>query len=145
MLILWAPSHYFIVLQSICYLISSISGKPMGLVMPFNAHQLPWETERLVIGTSKTKYLKDDDIGAAVQSYRGATIRDLLQVVRQYPPLNIRSVTVIAGFNDNRNPKNKVILYLQQLIGLITYKFQPLTNPFQKLFPQQTTNRSSTE
>ena len=91
----------------------------------FRAGTIPWDAQALVIGTSRTKYIKDRDVGAAVHSYRGANLIDLFKVVEQYPPLNLNTVTLIAGFNDHRIYSSHFVICYQALIQLIVYKFQP--------------------
>ena len=91
----------------------------------FTAGTLPWDTRDLVIGTSRTKYLQDRDVGATVHSYRGATLADLFAVVGQYPPLNLNTVTLVAGFNDHRLDSIHFVICYQALLELICYKFQP--------------------
>ena len=91
----------------------------------FRADTSPWDAQALVIGTSRTKYIKDSDVGAAVHSYRGANLIDLFHVVEQYPPLNLNTVTLIAGFNDHRIYSSHFVICYQALIQLIIYKFQP--------------------
>ena len=91
----------------------------------FRAGTIPWDAQALVIGTSRTKYIKDSDVGAAVHSYRGANLIDLFHVVEQYPTLNLNTVTLIAGFNDHRIYSSHFVICYQALIQLIIYKFQP--------------------
>ena len=61
----------------------------------FTAGTLPRDINALVIGTSRTKYVNEESVGATVHSYRGANLADLVYVVSQYPPLNIHTVTFI--------------------------------------------------
>ena len=91
----------------------------------FIAGTLPWDINALVIGTSRTKYVNEESVGATVHSYRGANLADLTNVVSQYPPLNIHTVTLIAGFNDHRVPSENFIFCYRALLDLIKYKFQP--------------------
>ena len=91
----------------------------------FTPPDIPWDAQNLVIGTSRTKHLRGQDVGATVHSYRGAKIQDLFEVVLQYPPLDLHSVTLIGGFNDHSTQSAYFLIIYQALIDLIKYKFKP--------------------
>ena len=101
----------------------------------FTASLLPWDVKNLVLGTSRTKYIKGSDIGATIHYFRGANIRDLIDVVQQYYPLNIRSVTLIFGFNDHSTDNFHFIECYRLLIELIRYKFKPSVLIAPKIIP----------
>ena len=69
----------------------------------FEPRQLSQRTTNLVIGTSRTKYIRSKDIGAAVHSYRGASLLELCNLIQQYPQRKINTLTIVAGFNDHRD------------------------------------------
>ena len=106
----------------------------------FTAPLLPWDVKNLVLGTSRTKYIKGSDIGATIHSFCGANIRDLIDVVQQYYPLNIRSVTLNFGFNDLSTDNFHFIECYRLLIELIRYKFNPSVLIAPKIIPS-TNNR----
>ena len=91
----------------------------------FAAQILPWNAQDLVIGTSRTKYIEGSAVGATIHSYRGANLIDLFNVVNQYPPLNLRSVCIVAGFNDHHYSCSHFIECYRVLLDIICYKFQP--------------------
>ena len=70
------------------------------------------------------KYFEEKDVGAAVHSYRGATFRDLIDVLQQNPALNYYTIAIIARFNDHSADCVCFGKNCQCYIGLITYKFQ---------------------
>lgn len=68
----------------------------------FPPRQLPETTEHLVIGTSRTRDIYPPAIArhTVVHTYRGAMLSELRAVLEKYPPIELKSVTVICGFND---------------------------------------------
>ena len=101
----------------------------------FRAGTLPWDEKKLVIGTSRTKYLKEKAVGATIHSYRGATVGELALVVAQYPPLDLQTVVLVAGFNDHRTSPAHFRESYRILIDLISYKFKPNTIVAPKIIP----------
>ena len=76
----------------------------------FAAQTLPRNAQDLVFGASRTQYIEDSAVGAFINSYRGANIIDLFNVVNQYPPLNLGSVLIVAGFNDHHYSCSQVMI-----------------------------------
>ena len=72
-------------------------------------------------------YIKPFPVKSKNFSYRGATLQDLFQTVLQYRPKRLNTVTIIAGFNDNRLHPREVEQKWKNLINLNTNKFQPKT------------------
>ena len=103
----------------------------------YKAEELPWQSSNLIIGTSRTKYVSNSEVGATVHSYRGATHRDLIEVVQQYPPLNLNSVTIVAGFNDHGKPSSEVRLFFKKLIEIVTYTFHPSSIIVPRIIPSE--------
>ena len=95
------------------------------LMRQFAAQILPWNAQDLVFGTSRTKYIEGSAVGATIHSYRGANLIDLFNVVNQYPPLNLRSVCIVAGFNDHHYSCSHFIECYRVLLDIICCKFQP--------------------
>ena len=62
---------------------------------------------------------------------------DLIEVVQQYPPLNLNCVTIVAGFNDHGKPSSKVRLFFKKLIEIVTYKFQPCSIIVPQIIPSE--------
>ena len=91
------------------------------------------ECRRFSNGTSRTKYIEDSAVGATIHSYRGANLIDFLNVVNQYPPLNLRSVCIVAGFNDHHYSCSHFIECCQVLLDIICYQFQPLIDVSHKI------------
>ena len=92
----------------------------------FAAQILSWKAQDLVIGTSSTKYIEGSAVGTTIHSYCGANLIDLFNVVNQYPPLILRSVCIVAGFNEHHNSLSHSIECYRVLFDIICYKFQPL-------------------
>ena len=67
----------------------------------FNAKPLPSSCSDLVLGTSCTKYIDEDQVKSFVHSNRGANLLDLCDVINQYPNQKLNTAVVIAGFNDH--------------------------------------------
>ena len=101
---------------------------------------LPWGVKKFVLGTSKTKYIEGSDIGARIHSFRGATIWDLIYVMQQCSPLNIRYVTLIFGLNNYSTDNFHIIERSGPLIHLIIYTFNPSVLIAPKIIPS-TNNR----
>ena len=93
----------------------------------FQARRIPDFSQKVVIGTSRTKYIKPALVKSTIHSYRGATLQDLYETVSQNRPKRIITVTIIAGVNDNRLHPQEVEQKWKNLINLITNKFQPKT------------------
>ena len=81
----------------------------------------------LVIGTSGTKYIKANEVGAAIHSYRGANLSELSHVIERYPHQQLSTVIVVAGFNDHRNSPTIFVENWKYIIQLIYWKFNPST------------------
>ena len=91
----------------------------------FQARRIPDFSQKLVIGTSKTKYIKPALVKSTIHSYLGTTLQDLHETVLQYRPKRLNTVTIFAGLNDNRLHPQEVEQKWKNLINLITNKFQP--------------------
>ena len=91
----------------------------------FEPRQLSQRTTNLVIGTSRTKYIRSKDIGAAVHSYRGASLLELCNLIQQYPQRKINTLIIVAGFNDHRDAATTFTDNWKFLIQLVYLKFQP--------------------
>ena len=91
----------------------------------FQARRIP--DFSLVIGTSRTKYVKPALVKSTIHSYRGATIQDLFETVLKYRPKLPNTFTIIAGFFDNRLHPKEVGQKGKNLINLTTNKFQSKT------------------
>ena len=81
----------------------------------------------LVIGTSRTKYIEPALVKSTIHSYHGATFQDLYETVLKYRPTRPNTVTIIAGFFDNRLHPREVEQKAKNLSNLTTKKFQPKT------------------
>ena len=93
-------------------------------------------TTDLIIGTSRTKYMKPSNVGAAVHSYRGENLLDLFSLIERYPVQKLNTVIIIAGYNDYRDRSKSFVCNWKYLIQLVHWKFQPSFSPK----PFQTTN-----
>ena len=91
----------------------------------FQPRHLNERTTNLVIGTSGTKYIKSKKVGAAVRSYRGASLLELCNLVEQYPYRQINTLTIVAGFNDHRDSASSFVDNWKFLIQLVYLKFNP--------------------
>ena len=91
----------------------------------FQPRQLHWRSQRLVIGTSRTKYINPRNVNASVHSYRGARLAELRQLVCEYKPKKLDTVVLVAGFNDNRSSPRKFYDDWKLLIEEIYRKFSP--------------------
>ena len=67
----------------------------------FQARLIPDFSQNLIIGTSRTKYIKPALVKSTIHSYRSATLQYLYKTVLQYRPKRLNTVTIIARFNDN--------------------------------------------
>ena len=90
------------------------------------AKALPGRFSSLVLGTSRTEHLRPGNIGATIHSYRGATLQQLSQVIDQYPRRRLKTVTIIAGFNDHREQARTFVSDWSVLLQKIIQKFNPL-------------------
>ena len=88
----------------------------------FSARYLNPRTSNLVIGTSRTKYIRSGQVGAAIHSYRGAALSELCNLVAQYPQWQLFRV-VIAEFNDHRDSAVNFIDNWKLLVHLICIQF----------------------
>lgn len=91
----------------------------------FKAKKIPRFSNKLVLGTSRTKYVNPASVKSSVHSYRGATLTDLYKVVSSYTCKKLQSVTIIAGFNDHRLHTSEVTAAWYNLITLVFRKFNP--------------------
>ena len=91
----------------------------------FSARYLNPRATNLVIGTSRTKYIRSGQVGATIHSYRGATLSELCNLVTQYPQQQLNRVVIIAGFNDHRDSAVNFIDNWKFLVHLICIKFNP--------------------
>ena len=81
--------------------------------------------QKLVIGTSKTKYCNPKDVRATVHSYRGAKLADLASTVSRYPSQKLNCVTLVAEFSDNSSTVSDFVIDWRFLINLIIHKLNP--------------------
>ena len=93
----------------------------------FQARRIPEFSQKLVIGTSRTKYIKPALVKSTIHSYRGATLHDLFETVLQNRPKRLKKLTIVAGYNDNRMHPQELDQQWKNLINLVTNKFQPKT------------------
>ena len=93
----------------------------------FQARRIPEFSQKLVMGTSRTKYIKPALVKSIVHFYRGATLHDLFETVLQYRPKRLNTVTIVAGYNDNRLHPQELEQQWKNLINLVTNKFLPKT------------------
>ena len=93
----------------------------------FQARHIPEFSQKLVIGNSRTKYIKPALVKSTTHSYRGATLHDLFETVLQYRPKRLNAVTIVAGYNDNRLYPQELEQQWRNLINVVTNKFQPKT------------------
>ena len=93
----------------------------------FQARRIPEFSQKLVIGTSRTKYIKPALVKSTIHSYRAATLRDLFETVLQYRPKRLNTVTIVAGYNGNRLHPQDLEQQWKNLINLVTNTFQPKT------------------
>ena len=91
----------------------------------FRPKRIPEFSRKLVIGTSRTKYIDPRTVGSSIHSFRGATLVDLHETLKHYESKKLESVTVIAGFNDHRANRHEIVYRWQKLIELIVEKFNP--------------------
>ena len=84
-------------------------------------------TTNLVIGTSRTKYIKTNEVDGARHSYRGANLSELSHVIERYPHQQLSTVIVVAGFNDHRKTPAIFVENWKSIIQLIYWKFNPST------------------
>ena len=102
---------------------------------------IPEFLQKLVIGTSRTKYIKPALVKSTIHSYRGATLHDLFETVLQYRPKRLNTVTEVAGYNDNRLHPQELEQQWKNFINLVTNKFQPKT----LIIPKTIQNCNNTE
>ena len=91
----------------------------------FRPKRIPDFSRKLVIGTSRTKYIDPRTVGSSIHSFRGATLVDLYNTLKHYDSKQLESVTVIAGFNDHQANRHEIVYRWQKLIELIVEKFNP--------------------
>ena len=90
----------------------------------FEPRQLSQRTRNLVIGTSRTKFIRSKDIGAAVHSYRGASLPELCNLIQQNPQRKIKTLIIVAGFDDHRDTASTFTKNWRIMIRLAYLKFQ---------------------
>ena len=93
----------------------------------FQTRRIPEFSQKLVIGTLRTKYIKPAVVKSTIHSYRGATLHDLFETILQYRPKRLNKLTIVAGYNDNRLHPQELEQQWNNLINLVTNKFQPKT------------------
>ena len=91
----------------------------------FEPRQLSQRTTNLVIGKSRTKYIRSKDIDAAVHSCRGVSLLQLCNLITQYPQRKINTLIIVAGFNNHREAATTFTDNWKFLIQLVYLKFQP--------------------
>ena len=107
----------------------------------FQARRIPEFSQKLVIGTSRTKYIRPALVKSTILSYRGATLHGLFETVLQYRPKRLYTVTIVAGYNDNRLHPQELEQQWKNLTNLVTNKFQPKT----LIIPKTIQNRNNSE
>ena len=93
----------------------------------FQGRRIPEFSQKLVIGTLRTKYINSALVKSTIHSYRCATLRDLFETVLQYRPKRLNTLTIVTGYNDNRLHPQELEQQWKTLINLVTNKFQPKT------------------
>ena len=93
----------------------------------FEPRRLSPRSTNLVIGTSRTKYIQSKQVGAAIHSYRGATLSELCTIIEKYPQQKLNTLIIIAGFNDHRTSPRTFADHWKYLIQLVFWKFRPTT------------------
>ena len=93
----------------------------------FQARRIPDFSQKLVIGTLRTNYIKPALVKSIIHSNRGATLHDLFKTVLQYRPKRLNTVTIVAGYNDIRLHPQELEQQWKNLINLVTNKFWPKT------------------
>ena len=97
-------------------------------LMPrFQARRIREFSHKLDIGISRTKYIKPALVKSTIHSYRGAKLLDLFETVLQNRPKRLSTVTIVAGYNDNRLHPQEIEQRWKNVINLVTNKFQPET------------------
>ena len=98
----------------------------------FEPRRLSTRSTNLVIGTSRTKYIQSKQVGAAIHSYRGATLSELCTIIEKYPQQKLNTFVIIAGFNDHRTSPRTFADLWKYLIQLAFWKFRPTTTVIPK-------------
>ena len=93
----------------------------------FEPRRLNPRTTNLIIGTSRTKYIKANEVDTAIHSYRGANLSELSHVIERYPHQQLSTVIVVAGFNDHRKSPAIFVENWKYIIQLIYWKFNHST------------------
>ena len=109
---------------------SSIVAVTFSLLMQgtgcrFKSKKAPRYSQKLLLGTSRTKYINPSQVKSTVHLYRGATLIDIYKAVGKYAEKKLKSVTIIAGFNDHRSPPNVVINAWKYSLNCIFQKIKP--------------------
>ena len=91
----------------------------------FQPSQLSQRTTNLVIGTSRTKYINSKEVGAAVHSYRDATLLELCNIVERYPNQKINTLILEAGISASRDAVNSFEENWKFSFQLVYSKFNP--------------------
>ena len=90
----------------------------------FKSKKVPRFSQKLILGTSRIKYINPSQVKSTIHSYRGATLIEICKVVENYEPKKLKSFTIIAGSN-NRSSPNIVTNAWKYLLNLIFEKFNP--------------------
>ena len=93
----------------------------------FQARRIPEFSQKQFIGTSRTKFIEPALVKSTIHSYRGGTLHDLFETVLQYRPKRLKTVTIVAGYNDNRLNPQELEQQWKNLNNLVTNKFQTKT------------------
>ena len=83
----------------------------------FKPKRIPGFSRRLVIRTSRKKYLDPKQTKATIHCFRGATLEDLTRTLQQYRPKKLHTVKLIAGFNDHDASANDFSNNCRKLIN----------------------------
>ena len=90
----------------------------------FPPKRLHPNTTKLVIGTSRVKYLDPQYVGCAIHSFSGATIQDLIEVIDKYQKQKVEMIVLICGYNDHDWADNTGVLWTN-LIDTVKKQFSP--------------------
>ena len=82
-------------------------------------------SQKLILCTSRTKYINPSQVRSTQHSYRRTNLLDLCKVVENYAPNKLKSVTILAGFNDQRSAPNVVTSSWKYLLNAIFENFNP--------------------
>lgn len=92
-------------------------------------YTLRTDCRHLIIGTSRTRDLFARNIahGCQIHTYRGGMLSELRNVILRYEKVHLKSVTVVAGYNDAANIEDDSIYKSEweKLLTTIAEQFTP--------------------